>query len=60
MRYHYKSCEDRLYTLHVIFYNKVVAINVSHNMKAGDYMPTGMEVIKQAFDDFKKIRNICC
>lgn len=25
-------------------------------MKAGDYMPTGIEVTKQALDDFKKIQ----
>jgi hypothetical protein len=24
--------------------------------KIGDYMPTGIEVIKQALDDFKKIQ----
>lgn len=25
-------------------------------MKVGDYMPTGIEVTKQALDDFKKIQ----
>lgn len=28
----------------------------NHNQKVGDYMPTGIEVIKAALDDFKKIQ----
>lgn len=33
-----------------------LSINVSCNVKAGDHMPTGIEVTKQALDDFRKIQ----
>lgn len=33
-----------------------LSINVSCNVKAGENMPTGIEVTKQALDDFRKIQ----
>lgn len=47
---------NRLYTFRAILYNKVVAINISRNMKVGDYMPSGIEVTKAALDDFAKVQ----
>lgn len=29
---------------------------MNNNMKAGDYMPSGIEVTKQALDDFAKVQ----
>lgn len=47
----------RLYTFPQNGYNMSVTGGMDYREKAGDWMPTGIEVTKAALDDFKKIQD---
>ena len=53
------SKSGRLYTFYPIRYNEIVAVvNISHDMKAGEYMPSDKEMINNLIDNYTSLQRI--
>lgn len=46
----------KLYTIYIFCYTYIITTSIIYLMKAGDYVPSGIQVTKAALDDFKKIQ----
>ena len=54
--YFVEVAADWLYTFPKNGYNMSVTIGINYKWKAGDCMPNGAEIIKEALNDFQKVQ----